>query len=574
MPDPSAPLLVFGPRSTTYDFGPQHPLTPRRFGPGIDLLRAVGAEPTIAPEPATEDELLASHTREYIAAVRAFSEDPLRLPEAGIAPGDNPPFADMHEAAAAVAGGSLAAAEAILRGDAAHAFHPGGGLHHALADRASGFCIYNDPALAIGRFRSAGLRVLYLDFDTHHGDGVQALHLDDPGVVTFSIHESGRYLFPGTGFTGELGRGRAAGTSVNVPLEPFTGEAAWLAAVRSIVPALAATFGPDVVVSQHGADSHAWDPLAHLRVTTTAMGEAARLVDRVAHRFAGGRWLATGGGGYDAYRVVPRTWSLVWLAGAHREAPAKIPPAWRERWAAEAERHGQAPLPRRFDDEPNAGLPLDARQAAAERASVATAAHVRTLVLPALVRSGIDRGWLDPLASVAPGHAVGPVEPEGTPTIVAPLDAATLEGLALAPRTLPLADTAAAKALLAAAVGDGARVAAAVAGGVVVGAGLVAPGPDGDADELLALGVAPALRRLGLATALLRSLTDARPTGRPLRALVTVGERDPVEPLERELRAAIARRLLEAAGFRVRSAGGRLDRDDPDAIVATLAPPS
>jgi acetoin utilization protein AcuC len=163
-----------------------------------------------------------------------------------------------------------------------------------MPDRASGFCIYDDPALAVARARIDGLRVLYVDLDVHHGDGVQAIFYDDPGVLTLSFHETGRYLFPGTGEVDELGEGIAAGTSLNVPLQPGTGEGAWLTAIRSLVPEVAAAFGPDLVVSQHGADSHAFDPLAHLRVTTTAMGEVARLVDAVAHRYAGGRWLATG----------------------------------------------------------------------------------------------------------------------------------------------------------------------------------------------------------------------------------------------------------------------------------------
>ena len=265
-------LLVFGPRSTDYDFGPGHPLTPRRFGPGIDLLRSVGAEPGLAPEPASDEDLLLCHTREYIEAVRRFSADPYRvLRRPGIGLGDNPPFAGMHEAAAAVAGGSLRAMEAILRGDVEHAHHPGGGLHHAMRDRASGFCIYDDPALAIARARRDGLRVLYIDLDVHHGDGVQALFWDDPGVLTFSIHESGRYLFPGTGDATELGEGAAAGHRGQRPAAAGVGERAWLAAVESLLPELAASFGPDLIVSQHGADSHAWDPLAHLNVTTTAM---------------------------------------------------------------------------------------------------------------------------------------------------------------------------------------------------------------------------------------------------------------------------------------------------------------
>jgi acetoin utilization protein AcuC len=352
------PLLVFGPRSPAYDFGPSHPLSPRRFGPGIDLLRHLGAEPGLAPEPASDDELEWLHSAAYVAAVKAFSADPRRASEAGIGPGDDPPFEGMHEAAAAVAGGSIRAMEAILRGEVEHAHHPGGGLHHAQRSRASGFCIYNDVALAIARARREGLRVMYVDFDVHHGDGVQALHYDDPGVLTVSIHESGVSLFPGTGFVDELGEGEAVGTSVNVPLEPRSGASVWLGAVRAIVPQLAAAFGPDVIVSQHGADGHTWDPLAHLALTTTVMGEAARLVDRIAHRHAGGRWLATGGGGYCVYRVVPRAWALTWLAAAHREIPPRLPDDWRSRWRNEAARWGEMPLPSTFDDGAvGAGLP-------------------------------------------------------------------------------------------------------------------------------------------------------------------------------------------------------------------------
>ncbi len=233
------------------------------------------------------------------------------------------------------------------------------------------------------RARSAGLRVLYVDLDMHHGDGVEAVFAADPGALTVSLHESGRYLFPGTGFIPDLGDGAGAGASVNVPLEPYTGEAAWLACVRALLPTLAAVFGPDVIVSQHGADTHAWDPLAHLRVTTTAMGAAARLVDEVAHRWAGGRWLATGGGGYDAYRVVPRAWALTWLAGAHREAPAETPEAWRSRWESEAAAFGTPGMPSTFEDAPNAGRPVGAEQAAAEAESLEVLARVRAVVAAA-----------------------------------------------------------------------------------------------------------------------------------------------------------------------------------------------
>ena len=388
LPTSAPPLLVFGPRSTTYDFGPGHPLTPRRFGPGISLLEALGALPNLAPEPASDAELAWVHESGYLEVVKEFSEDPFAPSRAGIGPGDTPAFAGMHSASASVAGGSLRAMEAILRGDAGHAFHPGGGLHHAMPARASGFCVYDDPALAIARARREGLRVLYVDLDVHHGDGVQAMHWSDPGVMTISIHETGRALFPGTGFPDELGGDGARGTKVNLPVDPWTGEQGWLPALELVLPALAERFEPEIVVSQHGADAHAFDPLAHLNVTTTAMGRAARLVDELAHRWADGRWLATGGGGYDVYRVVPRAWAQVWLAANHAPVPDSIPEEWRERWAEEAERYAQSPIPTTLDDPPNAGLPYRAAEEAADARAKRIAEQVLELVLTTLDSQG------------------------------------------------------------------------------------------------------------------------------------------------------------------------------------------
>lgn len=568
MSDP--PLLVFGPWSTEYDFGPRHPLTPRRFGPGMDLLAALGGEPGLAPEPAPDDELLACHTRRYVETVRRFSRfehEGWAEPEAGIGPGDCPAFHDMHEASAAVAGGSLRAIEAILRGDVEHAFQPGGGLHHAMPSRASGFCIYNDPALAIARARRAGLRVLYVDVDVHHGDGVEAIHAADPGVLTVSVHETGRYLFPGTGFAGDVGEGIAAGSVVNLPLEPETGEAAWLPAVTALVPELAAAFGPDVVVSQHGADSHWLDPLAHLLVTTTAMGAAARLVDAVAHRRAGGRWLATGGGGYGVYRVVPRAWAHVWLAGAHREVPDRLPGEWRERWTAEATRYGELPLPDTFDDPPNMGRPVAAAQADAEARSLDVAALVRRLVVPSLVREAADRGWWSPLGGAA-GPAGAPLdgadEEAGAPTIIGAPARDLLERLEIAPRLVANLDAEDVRAILR---GPGLELTIAVAGGRLVG--LVASAAAADEPglrDLLAVGVTPGARRRGIAGALLRAHVAADGPGLRRRAEIGVAERDPVEPLDRSIRADVGRRLLAGAGFAVGPARGPIARLDPLAL--------
>ncbi len=362
LPVESQPLVIFGPPSLEYDFGPHHPLTPRRFGPGIELLRAVGAERFEPPPRASDEELRRVHTADYISTVRMLSEYPDASAMAGFSRwGDDPPFYGMHEAASAVGGGSIAAMDAILARRTLHAFHPGGGLHHAMPTRASGFCIYNDVALAIARARDAGHRVLYVDLDVHHGDGVESIFRNDTGVLTVSFHETGLALFPGTGFVEDCREPGTEGTAVNVPLQPGTSDRSWLEAVELVVPPLAQAFRPTVLISQHGCDSHAFDPLAHLRVTTAAMSGAARMLDRLSHEHTGGRWLATGGGGYDVYRVVPRVWSLVWLAQAHAEVPAETPEDWRRRWTPDAARHDQSPVPVEMLDpvglvEPEAGV--------------------------------------------------------------------------------------------------------------------------------------------------------------------------------------------------------------------------
>jgi acetoin utilization protein AcuC len=617
------PLLVFGPRSLEYDFGPTHPLSPRRFGPGIELLRAVGAEPGLAPVPASDEELGWLHSADYIATVRRISAAAsgasnrraaglLSAPEAGIGPGDDPAFPGMHEAAATVAGGSIRAVEAILRGDVEHAFQPGGGLHHAMAARASGFCIYNDVALAIARARRDGLRVLYLDFDVHHGDGVQALHYADPGVMKISFHESGRSLFPGTGFIDEVGEGMAAGTSINVPLEAYAGPDAWLAAVEAIVRPLAAAFGPDIVVSQHGSDGHVWDPLAHLSLTTTVQGKAARLVDRIAHLYSGGRWLATGGGGYAVYRVVPRVWALTWLAGAHLETPAALPDVWREKWAGDADRWHEAPLPDTFDDAADLPPADSISESASERAT-ATVNLVRTVLVPALLSVAEDRGWWRFGEGVAPtpgGAAPAAEAPPATratplnvatpttvaspavvaastvaaasaptagidPTVIVPLTPAQLDRLSVAPRVIAPSDTATATAILHAALLDGATAVAAVAGEWLIGVALAAASPIEGVDRLVALGVAPEWRRRGVATSMLRALvgeTDRR--GRALVALHVFAERDPMDPLPRALRRGVAEKLALGAAMGVAAASGRVAAADPGAFVAVHLPPA
>lgn len=376
----SAPLVVYGERNHLYDFGDPHPFTPRRFGPGMDLLRALGAADAdmLAPSPVPDDVLATVHQRHYINLVRMLSDYPEAAADSGFDDKDTPPFYDMHEAASGVVGGTLAALDRILAGEVEHAFHPGGGLHHAMPGRAGGFCVYNDLALAIRRARDAGHRVLYVDVDAHHGDGVELIFWNDPLVQTISIHETGLTLFPGTGFLEDRGGDGAEGSAVNIPMEPGTSDASWLAAVERVVPEVAAAFRPTLLVSVQGADGHHLDPLSNLELSTRAFHRTARLLDGIAHRHTDGRWLATGAGGYDVYRVVPRSWALTWLAMAHREPPLDLPPAWLERWSAEAARRGQAPLPGVLLDAPGA-TPAETAAVAAVNAATTSAALEHTL---------------------------------------------------------------------------------------------------------------------------------------------------------------------------------------------------
>ena len=239
----------------------------------------------------------------------------------------------MHEASALVAGATLAAARAMWSGAAEHGASIAGGLHHAMRASASGFCVYNDPAIAITWLLAAGAgRIAYVDIDVHHGDGVQAAFYDDPRVLTISLHETPALLFPGTGRPSETGGPGARGSAVNVALPGGTGDAGWLRAFHAIVPPLVRAFAPDVLVSQHGCDTHRLDPLAHLQLSVDGQRAAHAAVHALAHEAAGGRWLLTGGGGYELVQVVPRTWThlLAEAAGGPVDPAAATPAAWRE----------------------------------------------------------------------------------------------------------------------------------------------------------------------------------------------------------------------------------------------------
>lgn len=335
-----AVAIVSHPDFVRYDFGSQHPMRPERIIAGLDLLRAAQlwqeSSESLVCSPATEDELAIVHDRAYIRAVDIAGSGSLSYAQRsqyGLSAGDNPPFADMHDVASVLAGGALDAVRAIMDSRLAHVFHPAGGWHHAQRARASGFCIYNDPALAAAAaVQEYGARVLSIDLDCHHGDGIQWLFYDSPDVFTLSFHESGQFLFPGTGDVEEIGRGAGEGYTLNVPFAPFTRDDSWCAGLDAIVEEVAKWFRPDLIISNHGCDTHTWDPITHLNCTTAALQHQVRLIHSLAETYAGGRWLAVGSGGYDWRRVVPRSWAIVWADMSNRVLPASLPVAWRSQW--------------------------------------------------------------------------------------------------------------------------------------------------------------------------------------------------------------------------------------------------
>ncbi|MGW7432177.1 acetoin utilization protein AcuC [Streptomyces sp. NPDC054861] len=344
-------LLMWDEAVTGYDFGSEHPMDPVRLALTMGLVRAYGldrAVDVVAAKPAGESTLRLVHREDYVAAVRAASERPRAADQAyGLGTVDDPAFAGMHEVSALIAGQSVGAAEAVWRGEAAHAVNFAGGLHHAMPGSASGFCIYNDASLAIARLLELGAeRVAYVDVDVHHGDGVQAAFWEDPRVLTISLHEHPRTLFPQTGWPEETGAaGPGEGSAVNVALPAGTGDEGWLRAFHAVVPELIADFRPQVLVTQHGADTHFEDPLAHLAVSLDAQRAVQTACHDLAHAHVeGGKWVALGGGGYAVVDVVPRSWTHLVGIAAHApvEPESVIPSSWRDEVYARTRQLGPA----------------------------------------------------------------------------------------------------------------------------------------------------------------------------------------------------------------------------------------
>jgi acetoin utilization protein AcuC len=380
--------LIWDDRVAGYDFGPGHPLAPIRVELTVDLIRRSGLVGAgrdgilvdeVVPGPYPEEALLRLHREDFVDTVRRLSQDNTATASEryGLGMGDTPAFQGMHPASLLVCGASREAARQVWEGEADHAFNPAGGLHHAMPDRAAGFCIYNDPAVAIDWLLENGAeRVCYVDVDVHHGDGVEVMFADDPRVLTISLHESGRFLFPGTGRSADIGGPGALGSAANLPLAPGTIGSLWLEAFDHAVDPLIRAFDPDILVTQLGCDSHVTDPLAHLSLTVDDMAGVYRRLHRLAHEVCDGRWVATGGGGYQLVQVVPRAWTLAFAEMTGRSLPIDTPMGWQE---LVVERTRATP-PRSFTDDPVELSPELHEQA--RRMTDDAVEAIRRLVLP------------------------------------------------------------------------------------------------------------------------------------------------------------------------------------------------
>jgi acetoin utilization protein AcuC len=354
-----------------YDLGDDHPLSPANRELAAELIRAYGLldlpdVEVLHARVASDQEIARVHAEAYVRAVRRYGEEPelaatWEAANWGLSKGgDTPAFRGMHDAAAAVCGASLTAAMAVWNGDVTQVFSVAGGLHHAFANRAGGFCVYNDAAVAIAALLDAGAeRVAYVDVDVHHGDGTQFIFYEDPRVLTCSVHESGRYLFPGTGGIAERGAGAGMGSALNVPLPAHSGTTPYLRAIEDVIAPAVRRFRPDVVVTQNGVDPHHQDPLAHLQVTMDAFPRLYRTLHDLARDAAAGRWVALGGGGYNV-DVLPRAWTMLFAEMVGTTLEDDVP----EEWLVIAEARTGRPLTSRLSADPEPEVPVEERMRA------------------------------------------------------------------------------------------------------------------------------------------------------------------------------------------------------------------
>ncbi len=363
--------FVFSEEFTRYRFREDHPFNQQRVIMAKDLLEkehALTDTQIIPPRVATEQELKLVHHPKYINAVKRGGEGLLTESEGleyGIGTEDTPIFSGMHEASSLLVGSTLAAIDSVLQGKAKHSINLGGGLHHGFERKASGFCIYNDGAVGIKYIRQhTDYKVLYVDTDAHHGDGVQWAFYDDPNVCTFSIHETGRYLFPGTGNVNERGLKEGYGYSFNLPIDAFTEDESFIQLYEYAFRQIVDYFKPDIIITQNGADAHFLDPLTHLCGTMKLYEKIPVLAHQLAHEYCEGRWIALGGGGYDIWRVVPRAWAQLWkIMSTGTPFTGPLPTLWRDHWQSKS----PVELPLCWDDPPGAYKEIPRKQEISEK---------------------------------------------------------------------------------------------------------------------------------------------------------------------------------------------------------------
>ncbi len=331
--------LIYTDEYQKYNFGKDHPFRPLRLKftyslmDKLNLLNSSRLE-IIKPRMATNNELERIHSLEYVNIVRKLSENPRDNTISpyiyGLGPGDTPAFEGMYEASALVCGASILAAEKVWNEeDFKVSFNPAGGLHHALRNKASGFCIFNDIGVAIKHLQNLqkDIRIAYLDIDCHHGDGVQWLFYDDPNVLKISFHQDGRFLFPGTGFINENGEGKGKGYSINFPLLPSTNNKNFINLFRKTVPKLLEAYSPDILFTQLGVDTYFNDPLTEMGLSIAAYRDIAQTIKTSAREFCQNRWVAFGGGGY-LISVVPRAWTLFLAKMLDVQLKNELPDSW------------------------------------------------------------------------------------------------------------------------------------------------------------------------------------------------------------------------------------------------------
>jgi acetoin utilization protein AcuC len=324
--------LLYGPALLAYDFGPEHPFNATRGRLTVELMQETGllAAPgvqVVAPVEADRDDLLVFHTREFVdfvqnACVKGYGY---------LDGGDTPAFEGCYEAALTVVGGSLKAIDLVMTGQTRYVFMPVGGLHHGHPSRASGFCIFNDIAIAIKRLQQQyGVkRIAYVDMDAHHGDGVVYGFYDDPTVMTIDFHEDGRYLFPGTGELHETGRGNAIGTKINIPMPPFSSDQSFFYAFDEVVPAAIRSFRPEIILLVCGVDSHGGDPLTDMNYSTASYLHAVTRLRGLAGELCQDRLVVWGAGGYDP-ATCARCWTGIGAVLADYALPDFLPENWRQ----------------------------------------------------------------------------------------------------------------------------------------------------------------------------------------------------------------------------------------------------